>query len=149
MEPFIESENLLPRFQSSYQKHHSTETAVARINNDIVQSFVNGKAVAMLLLDLSAAFDTIDQTTLVNDLYDCGFRDGALNLLKSYITGRQVAVSVNNTLSDFRSQKYGTAQGSTLGPLFFIIYTRNIKKIFEKYNVSYHLYADDTAVYIE
>ena len=96
--PFIESENILPNFQSSYQKYHSTETAVTRIHNDIIKSFANKKSVAMLLLDLSAAFDTIDQDTLVSDLYDCGFRDGALELLKSYIKERQVAVAIGKSL---------------------------------------------------
>ena len=149
MEPFIASESLLPDCQSSYQKCHSTETAVAKINNDIIKSFVNKKSVAMLLLDLSAAFDTIDQEILVSDLCECGFRDDALKLLRSYITERQVAVSINGSLSEFRHQKYGTAQGSTLGPRIFILYMRGIRRIFEKHNVSYHLYADDTAVYIE
>ena len=61
----INSSKLSNHYQSAYQKFHSTET-VLKIHNDILSSMDNGKVTALTLLDLSAAFDTIDHTILLS-----------------------------------------------------------------------------------
>ena len=62
----IEINNLGEEFQSAYKKHHSTETALVRVHNDVAQSLDNGQAVLLIFLDLSATFDTVDHEILLN-----------------------------------------------------------------------------------
>ena len=66
----INSSKLSNHYQSAYKKFHSTETALLKIHNDMLSSMDNGKVTALTLLDLSSAFDTIDQTILLRRLYD-------------------------------------------------------------------------------
>ena len=81
--------NLQIPFQSAYQKHHSTETLLIRIVNDLLITVDENKATVVMLLDLSAAFDTFDHNKLINILkYEIGLEDEALNRLRSFICGR-------------------------------------------------------------
>ena len=77
---FISHEGLLNVNQSAYKSSHSTETALLKIQNDIALSVDSGKAVALTLLDLSAAFDTIDHSLLYDCLYDWFGLDGTVLL---------------------------------------------------------------------
>ena len=94
--PFLEEAGVQPHCQSAYKKFHSTETALCKIYNDLVHSL--GRASHQVLLDLSAAFDTVDHQLLPNDFYNSGVRDVALNLLKSYISERAVCCCRRNTV---------------------------------------------------
>ena len=83
------SSNTSNQYQSAYRKFHSTETALLEINSDILASGDAGNVTALTLLDLSAAFDTIDHTILQNRLDDrFGVTGKALKWFKSYLTGR-------------------------------------------------------------
>ena len=76
MSEHISINNLLDPFQSAYKAHHGTETALLRINNDILTALDNGEITALILLDLSAAFDTVDHSILLEHLYNklyCGW----------------------------------------------------------------------------
>ena len=61
----VDSNNLGEPFQSSYKRHHSTETALLKVKNDLLRSLDNNKAVLMVLLDMSAAFETVDHDILL------------------------------------------------------------------------------------
>ena len=75
--------------QSAYKKHHSCETALLRVQNDILKSIDNKQCVVLLLLDLSAAFDTVDHKILLQRLRSrFGIRGKALAWLQSYLTDR-------------------------------------------------------------
>ena len=65
---YLQSNNLMPRFQSAYRRHHSTETALLRVISDIVGAVDRGNVTLLGLLDLSAAFDTVDHTILLDRL---------------------------------------------------------------------------------
>ena len=105
----------------------------------------SGKAVALTLLDLSAAFDTIDHDILFNSLRDWFGVDGTvLRWIKSYLSNRKQ----NNSFSDAFSLPYGVPQGSVLGPLLFTLYTTPLSNIISNFNVTHHLYADDTQIYL-
>ena len=106
------------------------------------------KVTLLILLDLSAAFDTIVHDILVDKLRNCFGIDGTvLAWIKSYLNDRQQQIKIDDVVSDSFNVSHGVPQGSRLGPLLFTLYTSKlIKYIQEKFpNVSCHCYADDTA----
>ena len=122
---YLSSNNLNNIYQSAYKAGHSTETILLKIKSDIHLNLAQGQPTALVLLDLSAAFDTIDHLKL----FDClsswfGFSDIVLNWIKSYMTGRNQSVKINGSLSSPLPLSFGVPQGSVLGPLvFYFIYT--------------------------
>lgn len=137
-------QKLLPETQSAYRPNHSTETALVRIHNDIVHAVDRGDVAALVLLDLSAAFDTVDHTILIDVLRDrFGLQGDVLDWMTSYLEGRTQAVSVGSTLSSTRPLPCGVPQGSVLGPKQFIAYMEDVVPVFLNEGVSEHGYADD------
>ena len=136
-------------FQSPYRKFHSTETALLRIQNDLLVASNQQNVSALVLLDLSAAFDTIDHQILLTRLSSTfGLSDTALNLIASYLTDRSQYITVGEHRSSPAPLSTGVPQGSVLGPLLFTLYTTPIGQILSNCSVSFHLYADDTQLYI-
>ena len=117
---YINSSHTSNDYQSAYRKFHSTETALLKIHNDILSSMDDGRVTALTLLDLSAAFDTMDHTILLRRLGNWfGVSGKALDWFKSHLTGRSQRIKLGNCLS-FRSDlSFGVPQGSVLGPLLF------------------------------
>ena len=141
------NQNILNEMQSVYTKSKSTETALTLIVNDLLQS--KTYKAHLVLLDLSAAFDTLDHIILINRLYDIGIRSNALELIKSYITQRTATVNINEYFSTERSLKYGIPQGSVMGPILFNVYIIPIFKIIDKYKlIKYYSYMPTTYNYI-
>ena len=139
----------LSPLQSAYRKFHSVETALLRIHNDLLSSIDRKHISALVLLDLSAAFDTVDHDILLSRLNQYfGLTDSALSLLKSYLQGRTQAVVVGSSASASSLLSTGVPQGSVLGPLLFTLYTTPLTQLLHDSNVSFHLYADDTQLYI-
>ena len=102
-------------YQSAYRKYHSTETALLRIHNDLLLGINQQKLSALVLLDLSAAFDTIDHNILLNRLTRTfGVTGKALSLLSSYITNRTQSLTINDHLSSPAPLKTGVSHGSVL-----------------------------------
>ena len=82
-----------------------------------------GGIVCLLLLDLSAAFDTIDKTVLLNRVkYRFGYGRKVLDWIGSYLTGRSQKVAINDKFSSEQGLNYGVPQGSLCGPLLFLLY---------------------------
>ena len=139
----------LSPYQSAYRKFHSTETALLRIHNDLLLAINQQKISALVLLDLSAAFDTIDHSILLKRLSSTfGITGNALSLLSSYLTNRSQSVTVGSHSTDPCPIHTGVPQGSVLGPLLFSLYTTPLSFLFKGSPVSFHLYADDTQLYI-
>ena len=96
----VMTNNLDETFQSAYKEFHSTETALLRVHNDILCSLDQNKSVILLLLDLSAAFDTVDYAILISRLSSrFGVKGTALAWFKSYLTSRQQFVDVEEGMS--------------------------------------------------
>ena len=126
----IGKSNLNTTFQSAYKENHSTESALLRIHNDILRSIDNNQCVLLVLLDLSAAFDTIDQTLLLERLqHNYGVADSALKWFTEYLIGRSQKVKIQDTLSSPSDLKCGVPQGSVLGPILFSLYTGPLSEI--------------------
>ena len=139
----------LPTFQSAYRKFHSVETAVCRIYNDLVINKTTGSCSILILLDLSAAFDTVDHNIFINDLEMLGISGLVLDWFKSYLTDRCFRVIVGKETSDLGKMKTGVPQGSVLGPILFTIYTAELSYLLQDLEVSFHSYADDTQIYFK
>ena len=104
-------------------------------------------AVGLLPLDLSAAFDTIDHSSLSNCLQHC--IDGVvLKCAQSYLSSRKQWIKIDGHLSDAFQLPYGVPQGSVLG-LLFTLYTTPLSSVISKFNVTHNVYADDTQIYLE
>ena len=131
------------------QKKHSTETALLHVQHDITVAMDDNQAALLVLLDMSAAFDTIDTDILLSTLHhELGVSDTPLRLFPSYMTKRECSVKIGNRHSSYIRLKYGVPQGSVLGPFVFTIYSSPVSKILEKYNISYHKFADDLQLYV-
>ena len=134
-------------FQSAYKPHHSCETVLVSLVNEILLNLDKGVCSVLMLLDNSAAFDTVDHDELISDLEnEIGVQGSALNWFRSFLGGRTQATSVKGCKSKFVKMRYGVPQGSVLGPALFNIYVRNFIKLLKAAGFIVHGYADDHQV---
>ena len=95
---YIDDNNLDEKLQSAYKKLHSTETALLRVHDDILRTVDRGSTIVLLLLDLSAAFDTVDHGLLLHRLNTrFGIKGKVLAWFKFYLTDRSQFVSINGS----------------------------------------------------
>ena len=139
--------NIVDSSQSAYRAGHSCETTLLRVYNDIVTTVGKGNGSFLVLLDLSAAFDTIDHDNLFYILEKyVGIGGSALRLIRSYFSDRTQRVQIDGILTDFASLLCGVPQGSVLGPMKFCLYLLPLGAIHKHHNI--HIYVDDTQLYI-
>lgn len=149
IQSYLNENDLFPTLQSAYRQHHSTETALLKVKNDILMSMEDKHVTLLVLLDLSAAFDTVDHRILLDRLqFDFGISGSALNWFESYLSNRTQRISIDGVLSNTFNLKFGVPQGSCLGPLLFSLYASKLFKIVESHLPNLHCYADDTQLYI-
>ena len=135
--------------QSAYRRYHSTETALLRVNNDLLRAVDKHQEAVLVLLDLSSAFDTIDHETLIQRLRTrYGISDTVLSWFTSYLSERVQAVSICKNLSDAHPLRYGVPQGSVIGPILFTLYSAALQDIIMAHELDCIMYADDTQLYV-
>ena len=146
---YLDSHSLYDPMQSAYRPQHSTETTLLKIQNDLLMAVDGGTQVVLLLLDLSAAFDTIDHEVLLHRLrHRYGIDHLALRWFRSYLQKRTQAVVVPGSTSGRTSLTWGVPQGSVLGPVLFSLYMAPLGDLITSHGVRYLSYADDTQLYV-
>jgi hypothetical protein len=143
LQQYLEVNQLLNHHQSAYRRFSSTETAMTLIIDEIARNSDAKKLSVLILLDMSAAFDTVCHSMLIHRFQNIGINAAALDWLTSYLRARSQFVSVNGLNSRSTSVTMGVPQGSVLGPILFNIYMTPVADLLQKEGVVFQIYADD------
>ena len=147
--PHVAATGRFNPLQSAYRKHHSTETALLKILDDLYRIIDDRRSAVLIGLDLSAAFDTIEHDILIERLKTVFVVTGtALQWIGSYLRDREQFVVAGGESSTRARCIFGVPQGSVLGPFLFSVYVSPIADVISSYGVQFHQYADDTQLYV-
>jgi hypothetical protein len=156
-DPTPESTRSAVNSESSYfRPGHSTQTVVLRVLSDILASVDRNDFAALIFLDPSAVFDTVDHGILLERLCLQSLRrsfkitDSAHSWLSSYLTGRdrggKKTVRHGGPTSQSTALECGVPRGSVLGPILFVLYTADLQAVIKRHGLSPHFYADDCKI---
>ena len=130
--------------QYGFRSKRGTIDAVTDGITTVLNAFEQGKISIMVLLDMSRAFDSLSHEKLLSKLEIYGVRGLAINWFDSYLKNRTIQVDFKGTKSRKMSTSTGTAQGSNLGPLLYIIFTNDlVKNLYQSEGI---IFADDTTI---
>lgn len=142
---YLSNTKLLPKHQSGFRKGHSTASALMNMSDNIITALDKKQATALVLLDFSKAFDTINHDLLIAKCKYFGFDQTFLLFLSHYLKGRTQRVVLNNVSSSTGLITSGVPQGSILGPILFLLYTSDLCTKVRYAQVQF--FADDTQLY--
>lgn len=146
---YLDRNELHHPYQSAYRTSHSVETALLKVQNDVAVALDQKNQVALVMLDLSAAFDTVDHTILIQRMgRRFGFGQDVLKWIASYLSDWKQRVKIDTDVSSSVNMKCGVPQGSVLGPILFSLYISPLYDITKRYHVHTHQYADDCQLYV-
>ena len=132
----MKDNGIFEAYQSGFRAHHSKETALVKVVNDIRINLDKKKTSVLVLLDLSSAFDTVDDAILLNRLQNrAGLSGTVLNWFRSYLTDRDSFISIDDSASRRYKLMYGVPQGSILGPILFNLYILPLGDIIRRHSI--------------
>ena len=139
---FIEKNNILSETQFGFRKGFSTEAAIIQFIDEIHKGLNDRQYTAAVFMDLSKAFDVLDHEILKLKLEHYGFRGIFLDFILNFVKERKYFVSVNGLKSNTKTVTNGVPQGSTLGPLLFLLYVNDMNN--SSRLLKFIQFADDT-----
>ncbi len=145
---FLSQNNKLDAKQSGFRSGHLTETALLSVTEALRIAKADSKSSVLILLDLSAAFETVNHQILLSTLSSLDITGIPLRSFESYLTGRSFKVAWGGEVSKAHQLVTGVPQGSVLGPLLFSTYTTSLGPIIQAHGFSYNFHADDTQLYL-
>ena len=118
---YCDRHNLIPSFQSAYRPKHSCETLIFKLVNDLLWSMERKEVTAVAVIDLSATFDMVDHTILINLLHESfGTGDKALRQFLSYLNNRYCEVNIGKDYSERKCLNFSVPQGSCAGHVLYL-----------------------------
>ena len=141
---FLESSGYLTNHQNGFRKNRSTTKALASLMDDLLTNMDNGELTMAVFLDFKKAFDTIDHNILQTKIKKAGLGIKTRSFLKNYLNNRKQYTQINGIESKLRDVKTGVPQGSTIGPLLFLIFVNDLPLVSNQ--VTFTLFADDTVL---
>ena len=151
---YTESTGMMECNQSAYHKNHSTETCLLKLKTDILDAINKKEVVCLVLLDLSAAFDSLEHSLILNRLkYRFGIVGKCLDWFEDYLLNRTQHVTVCNSTGNVVESgkhilKQGISQGSALGLLIFNLFLSPLGEICRAHGINFSGYADDSQNYL-
>ena len=140
---FLEKYSILYKYQFGFRKGYSTEQAILEITDSLKKAMDKKLVSCGLFLDFSKAFDTINHDILLSKLYRYGIRGNPLRWFENYLYNQ--VVKIGDTISSSQTIICGIPQGSTLGPLLFLLYINDLPNCSSK--LSFRIFADDTNMF--
>ena len=145
MYSYLEFNNLLCKNQYGFRRELSTSQAIFDVLKIMYEKWNDRMCTGCIFVDFSKAFETINHSILVEKLKMYGFDQRSLKLMENYITTRTQVIMVNGHVSTPKIVTCGTAQGSILGPLIYILYVNDVLNLLDHENDMF-LYADDMLI---
>ena len=145
---FLENNYILDPRQHGFRPHFSTSTSIFKLVKDLIDSYDSGLNTSCIFVDYSKAFETLDHNILCQKMRLYNFSETTVQWFHSYLSNRKHIVRTNTAVSSPSQVNYGVPQGSTLGPLLFILYVNDLlSKLGSPAESNILMYADDTVLY--
>ena len=142
---YLESNNLLSRYQSGFRAGRSTNDNLVRLETFIRDAFVKKEHVVAVFFDLEKAYDTTWRYGIMKDIHKLGFRGRLPTFIESFLADRAMQVRVGSTLSDLYDQEQGVPQGGVLSTTLFNIKINDIVQCLDNLT-DCSLYVDDFCI---